>query len=159
MENEEVKALAVAEESSVMNLSDFRNASRTQVGTFSNIKDSKELYNLSNNADFRINDCVGEKIRFKKVLIRKYEKELPESEQVVNEETGEIIDKEYKVSCAIVSEDGKSYVTGSKTFTYKLLNYLIDCNGIADLQKDGIEIEIIKNPTPNGRETLGFKVL
>ena len=157
MENEEVNELAVINDSAVLGLSDFRNASSTQVGTFSNISDSKELFNLSNNADFKLNDVVGEKIRFKKVLIRRYEKKL--DEPIVNEETGEIIESENKISTCIVSVDGKSYVTGSKIFAYKLLNYLVDCGGSRDLKKEGVEIEIIKNPTPNGNKSLGFKVL
>lgn len=156
MENEEVKDLAVKEESGVLNLTEFRKNSSTQVGTFSNIHDSKELFNVSNNADFKLNDCIGERIRFKKVLIRKYEKEL--SEPIVNEETGETITTENKVACAIVSVDGKSYVTGSKLFTYKLLNYLVDCGGVKDLNGEGVEIEIIKVPMQNGN-SLGFKVL
>jgi len=157
MENEEVKDLQVVEESSVMDLNAFRKKSSSEVGTFSNIHDSKELFNLSNNVDFKLNDVVGEKIRFNKVLIRRYEKQL--EEPIINEETGETIETEIKISCVIVSVDGKSYATGSKMFTYKLLNYLVDCGGASDLNKDGVEIEIVKNPTPNGNKSLGFKVL
>ena len=157
MENEEVKDLAVVEENVVKGFADFRNSSSTQIGTFSNIHDSKELFNLSNSADFKLNDVTGEKIRFKKVLIRKYVKPL--DKPIINEETGEVIDTEYKISTCIVSVDGKSYATGSKMFAYRLLNYLIDCGGSKDLEKEGVEIEIIKVPTPNGNKSLGFKVL
>ena len=157
MENEEVKDLAVVEESRVMNLTDYRKASNTQVGTFSNIHDSKELFNLSSHVDFKLNDVVGEKIRVKKVLIRKFEKPLDEPK--VNEETGEIITYEYKVSCVLVDDNGKSYATGSKIFSNLLISYLIDNGGINDLTKDGIEIQIVKNPLENGRSSLGFIVL
>ena len=119
MENEEVKDLAVVEESKVMNLSDYRKASNTQVGTFSNIHDSKELFNLSSHVDFKLNDVVGEKIRVKKVLVRKFEKPL--DEPIVNEETGEIKSYEYKVSCVLVDDNGKSYATGSKIFANLLM--------------------------------------
>lgn len=157
MENEEVKDLAVVEESKVMNLSDYRKASNTQVGTFSNIHDSKELFNLSSHVDFKLNDVVGEKIRVKKVLVRKFEKPL--DEPIVNEETGEIKSYEYKVSCVLVDDNGKSYATGSKIFANLLISYLIDNGGINDLTKDGIEIQIVKNPLENGRSSLGFIVL
>lgn len=157
MENENQELIVKEEESNVMDLNSFRKKSSSEVGTFSNIQDSKELFNLSNNVDFKLNDVVGEKIRFNKVLIRRYEKKL--EEPIVNEETGEVIESEIKISCVIVSVDGKSYATGSKMFTYKLLNYLVDCGGASDLAKEGVEIEIVKNPTPNGNKSLGFKVL
>lgn len=157
MENEEVKQELAVVESSVMSLADYRKASGTQVGTFSNITSPKEIFNLSNNVDFKLNDCVGEKLRIKKILIRRFEKPL--AEPIVNEETGEVIDSEIKVSCVLVDESGKSYATGSKIFTYKLINYLEESGGNVELQTTGIEIEIIKNPLENGRSSLGFKVL
>lgn len=156
MENEEMKELAVVEEGNVLDLNAFRKASNVEVGTFSNVTDSKELFNLSNNVDFKLNDCVGEKIRFKKVLIRRFEKPLPEP--VVNEETGEIKDSELSISCVIVDENGKSYATGSKTFTFRLINYLVDYDGAKNLD-NGIEIEIVKVPTPTGNKALSFKLL
>ena len=157
MENEEVKQELAVVESSVMSLADYRRASGTQVGTFSNITSPKEIFNLSNNVDFKLNNCVGEKLRVKKILIRRFEKPL--AEPIVNEETGEVIDSEIKVSCILVDESGKSYATGSKIFTYKLINYLEESGGNVELQTKGIEIEIIKNPMENGRSSLGFKVL
>lgn len=156
MKNEEMKELAVVEEGNVLDLNAFRKASNVEVGTFSNVTDSKELFNLSNNVDFKLNDCVGEKIRFKKVLIRRFEKPLPEP--VVNEETGEIKDSELSISCVIVDENGKSYATGSKTFTFRLINYLVDYDGAKNLD-NGIEIEIVKTPTPTGNKALSFKLL
>lgn len=156
MENEEMKELAVVEEGNVLDLNAFRKASNVEVGTFSNVTDSKELFNLSNNVDFKLNDCVGEKIRFKKVLIRRFEKPL--AEPIVNEETGEIKDSELSISCVIVDENGKSYATGSKTFTFRLINYLVDYDGAKNLD-NGIEIEIVKVPTPTGNKALSFKLL
>ena len=157
MENEEVKNEVAVIESNVMSLADYRKASGTEVGTFSNISSPKEIFNLSNNVDFKLNDCVGEKLRVKKILIRRFIKSL--AEPIVNEETGEIIENEIKVSCVLVDENGKSYATGSKIFTYKLINYLEECGGDVELQSSGIEIEIVKNPMENGRSSLGFKVI
>ena len=158
MENEEVKDLAVQDENQVYGLSGFRRSSNVDVGTFTNVEDPKEVFNLSNNVDFKLNDCVGEKIRVKKVLIRRFVKPL--DEPIVNEETGEIVkDTEMKISCVLVDEAGKSYATGSKTFTFKLVNYLVDCGGSRDLENGGVELEITKVSTPTGNKALGFKVL
>jgi hypothetical protein len=38
------------------------------------------------------------------------------------------------------------------------MSYLVDYNGMSNLD-DGIEIEIVKNPTPNGNKSLGFKLI
>lgn len=153
MDNE--KALITNEEN-VFDLANFRKNSKSDVGTYSNIKDSKELFNLSNNVDLKLNDFVGQKMRIKKVLIRTYDKQL--DEPIVNEETGELIETQRKISCVVVDEDGVPYATGSKTFAYKLMSYLVDYNGMSNLD-DGIEIEIVKNPTPNGNKSLGFKLI
>lgn len=157
MENEEKDLMVAGEENQVLGLSGFRKSSNVDVGTFTNVEDPKEVFNLSNNVDFKLNDCVGEKIRVKKVLIRRFLKPL--DEPIVNEDTDEIKDHEMKISCVLVDETGKSYATGSKTFTFKLVNYLVDCGGSKDLEKDGVILEITKVNTPTGNKALGFKVL
>ena len=157
MENEN-NELMVAEESNVKSLSSFRKNGSVDVGTFTNITDSKELFNLQAHVDFILNDCVGEKIRVKKALIRTFDK--PMKEPIVDETTGEVIKEiERSVSCVLVDEAGKSYATGSKTFTYNLMNYLSDFGGAKELEGNGIEIEIIKVPTPNGNKALSFKLV
>ena len=157
MENEENTNLAVVE-TEVKGLSNFRRNGNVDVGTYTNISDSKELFNLQAHVDFILNDCVGEKIRVKKALIRTFDKAL--KEPIVDEETGEIIrSSERSVSCVLVDEAGKSYATGSKTFTYNLMNYLGDFGGAKELEEKGIEIEIIKVPTPSGNKALSFKLL
>ena len=157
MENEENTNLAVVD-TEVQGLSNFRRNGNVDVGTYTNISDSKELFNLQAHVDFILNDCVGEKIRVKKALIRTFDKAL--KEPIVDEETGEVIrSTERSVSCVLVAEDGKSYATGSKTFTYNLMNYLGDFGGAKELEEKGIEIEIIKVPTPSGNKALSFKLL
>ena len=61
------------------------------------LSEQKKLYNLDNaDCDFLLNDCEGELIRVKEVLIKRYEK--PMKEPVVDEETGEILkDKDFFV--------------------------------------------------------------
>ena len=94
----------------------------------------------------------------KKALIRTFDKAL--KEPIVDEETGEVLrTTERSVSCVIVDEAGKSYATGSKTFTYNLMNYLSDFDGAKDLEEKGIDIEIIKVPTPSGNKALSFKLV
>ena len=137
----------------------FSSRSKNEVEIHSNITDGKEIFNLETSVDYLINKCVGEKIRVKKVLIKRWIKPL--EEPVVDEETGEIL-KEYEtsVSCVLVDDNGKSYATGSKRFTYDLMRYLGDCGGAARLDNEGIELEIIKKPVQNSNfEALGFKLL
>ena len=153
MENELMKV-----EENVKDLSSFRRSGSVDVGTFTNIEDKKELFNLQSHVDFILNDCVGEKLRIKKVLIRTFDK--PMKEPVVDEETGEVLKEiERSVSCVLIDESGKSYATGSKTFTYNLMNYLADFDGAKELETTGVAIEIIKVPTPLGNKALSFKLV
>lgn len=159
MENEEViKSLAVNEDTKILDFANSRKNSDVEVTTFSNIKDKKKLFNLQSHVDTMINDCVGESIRVKEVLIRKFEKPL--KEPVVDEETGEILkDKEINYSCVLIDDRGKSYATGSKTFVINLLTYLGDFEGSKDLE-NGIDIKIIKVSVPNSpNKALGFELI
>ena len=153
---EENQELAVVD--NVKDLSSFRKGGNVAVGTFTNVEDRKELFNLQSHVDYILNECVGEKLRIKKVLIRTFDK--PMKEPVVDEETGEVLKEiERSVSCVLINEAGKSYATGSKTFTYNLMNYLADFDGAKDLEGEGISIEIIKVPTPSGNKALSFKLV
>lgn len=131
----------------------------TKTNVYTNIKDSKQIFNLENNVDYLLNDCVGETIRVKDVLIKRYEKPLPEP--VINEETGEIIkDREITMSCVIVSEDGKSYATGSKTFTIQLMRYLQMMSRLGSEEGATFDIEIIKKEVGEKRnKALSFKLV
>ena len=154
MENQE---LVVAEEK-VKGLMAFGSSGNVEVGTFTNIEDKKELFNLQTAVDEKLNNCEGERIRVKKILIRTFDKAL--KEPVIDEETGEVLKTfERNISCVLVDDVGKSYATGSKTFTYNLFRYLQDCDGAKDLENEGIEIEIIKVPTPTGNKALSFKIV
>lgn len=154
---EENKELMINESKGIRSFEDYNSNSNTNVETLSNIKDSKKIFNLGVSVDCKINDCIGEKLRIKEVLIRKYTKPLTEA--IVNEETGDVKDFETSVSCVLVDENGKSYATGSKTFTYNLINYLVNCGGASILDSEGIEIQIVNVTTPNGNKALSFKLL
>lgn len=145
-------------EENVKDLSSFRKNGSVNVGTFTNVEDKKELFNLQSHVDFILNDCVGEKIRIKKVLVRTFDK--PMKEPIVDEETGEVLKEiERSVSCVLIDDSGKSYATGSKTFTYNLMNYLTEFDGATELEVTGINIEVIKVPTPSGNKALSFKLI
>lgn len=131
--------------------------SNTNANIISNIKDKKKLFNLGNHVDYLLNDCVGEKIRVKDVLLKTYAK--PMKEPLIDEETGEVIkDTEFTMSTVLVDDNGKSYATGSKIFGIQLMNYLRMFGN-----KDGIdpfEIEIVKVPVKgSGNKALGFELV
>lgn len=142
-------------------ISDFGGLGRntnTKTEIFTNIKDSKKIFNLENNVDYMINDCEGETIRVKKVLIKRYEKPL--KEPIVNEETGEVLkDKEISMSCVLVDEEEKSYATGSKTFIIQLMRYLQMQERMGE-QVEGFDIKIIKKKVgEKGNKALSFELV
>ena len=154
MEKENVK------ETSLM-IKDFNQmegvASRSKTNVFTTITDSKIIFNLENTCDYKINDCKGEVIRVKDVLIKVIETPLAEPE--VNEETGEIIrDTEYKKVCILIDDNGKSYVTGSKMFTNQMIRY-INMFGVEEIE-NGLEIRVVERAVKNsGNKALGFELV
>ena len=154
MEKENVK------ETSLM-IKDFNQmegvASRSKTNVFTTITDSKTIFNLENTCDYKINDCKGEVIRVKDVLIKVIETPLAEPE--VNEETGEIIrDTEYKKVCILIDDNGKSYVTGSKMFTNQMMRY-INMFGVEEIE-NGLEIRVVERAVKNSaNKALGFELV
>ena len=116
------------------------------------------MFNLENNVDELLNDCEGEKIRVKEVLIKRYEKPL--KEPVIDEETGKIIkDKEITMSCVLVDDNNISYATGSKTFTIQLMRYLQMQERMGQKQ-DTFDIKIIKKKVgEKGNKALSFELV
>ncbi len=155
LENEEVEKVE-AEETAVTTVQGFEGLSKrteTKSQIFTNITDKKKIFNLDNKVDFLLNDCEGELIRVKEVLIKRYEKSLKNPE--IDEETGEIIkDKEITMACILIDDNNKSYATGSKVFTIQIMRYL-EMFGIND---DGFEIKIVKNKQEKGK-SLGFELV
>ncbi len=161
-ESEEKEVMEEVEETglTVSNIQDF-GALQTQTDTvaniFTNIKDKKQIFNLNSNVDYLLNDCVGEMIRVKNVLIKRYLK--PMKEPVIDEETEEIIkDKEMSMSVVLVDTEGKSYATGSKVFGIQLMQYLQ-----MFATKEGFEpfeIKIVKkNIKGSNNKALGFELV
>lgn len=131
-------------------------SSRSKTNVFTTITDSKVIFNLENTCDYKINDCKGEVIRVKDVLIKVIETPLAEPE--VNEETGEIKDKEYKKVCILIDDQGKTYVTGSKMFTNQMMRY-ISMFGVTPIE-EGLEIRIVERAIKNSsNKSLGFELV
>ena len=160
MEENENKELAVttADNYQVMGFEDLGRNTSTKTEVITNITDEKKIFNLENKVDELLNDCEGELIRVKEVLIKRYEKPL--KEPVVDEATGEIVkDTEITMSCVIVDDNEKSYATGSKTFTIQLMK-LLQMRSRLGKNNESFEIKIIKKKIANsGNKALSFELV
>ena len=152
-ENENVEV----EETSLSTIQGFGalgKRTETKCNIYTNITDQKKIFNLDSKVDNLLNDCEGELIRVKEVLIKRYEKPMKEPE--IDDETGEILkDKEISMACILIDDNEKSYATGSKVFTIQMMRYL-DMFG---LNNEGFEIKIVKNKTEKGNKALGFELV
>lgn len=148
-EGKEVSALATVQDFGALS-----KATSTKAEMFTNITDQKKIFNLDSHVDNLLNDCEGELIRVKEVIIKRYKK--PMKEPVIDEETGEILkDIETTMACILIDDNNKSYATGSKVFTIQMMRYLQKF-GITD---EGFEIKIVKNKTEKGNKSLGFELV
>lgn len=138
----------------VQDLTGLSKRINTKSQIFTNITDKKKMFNLDSHVDNLLNDCEGELIRVKEVLIKRYEK--PMKNPIIDEETGEVIkDKEITMACILIDDNNKSYATGSKVFTIQMMRYL----EMFGIDEEGFEIKIIKNKQDSGNKTLGFEVV
>lgn len=146
---------SAVEETSITTIKDFgamQKKSKTKAEVFTNIQDNKKIFNLDSHVDVLLNDCEGEIIQVKEVLIKRFEKPLKEPK--VNEETGEIKDKEITMACILIDKENKSYATGSKTFTINMMKY-IQMFGI----ENGVDIKIIKSKVQGPNKALNFELV
>ena len=152
-ENENVEV----EETSLSTIQGFGalgKRTETKCNIYTNITDQKKIFNLDSKVDNLLNDCEGELIRVKEVLIKRYEK--PMKEPIFDDETGEILkDKEISMACILIDDNEKSYATGSKVFTIQMMRYL----NMFGLNNEGFEIKIVKNKTEKGNKALGFELV
>ena len=158
---EDENKLVVQENANNYEMLDFSQLganTNTKTQVFTNITDEKKLFNLENKVDYLLNDCEGETIRVKQVLIKRYEKPL--KEPLINEETGEIIkDTEITMSCTLVDDNDVSYATGSKIFTIQLMRYLQMQERI-NKEVETFDIKIIKKKYgENGNKALSFELV
>lgn len=155
---EENKEMVVQDNYQIMDFGELGKNTETKTEVFTNITDEKVIFNLENKVDNMINDCEGELIRVKDVLIKRYEK--PMKEPLVDEETGEIVkDKEITMSCVIVDDNNVSYATGSKTFIIQLMRYL-QMKARKGTANEPFEIKIIKKKVgEKGNKALCFELV
>lgn len=129
-------------------------ASSTKMGIYTTIDptDIKTLYNLDNgDCDFRLNDCKGQAIRVKDVLIKNFDK--------YKDENGEDLEKPLNKKVTILIDDqGKTYVTASKMFSIQMIRF-IERFG-SDAFKEGLDIKIIEKDIKGSKNKgLGFELI
>lgn len=152
MENE------VKETGMIQSFGALERNSKSKKEMYTNIQDEKLIFNLENNVDFRLNECKGEKIRMKAVMFKKYT--TPLDEPIVDTITGDIIkENETKFVTIIIDDEGKSYVTGSKTFGFDMQKYVLTF-GTEKMESEGVVIEICEKPVKNSpNKALSFKLV
>lgn len=135
------------------------NRGKTKYEVRTTLTDNKKIFNLDDSCDYKLNDCKGEKIRVVDVLIKIFEKELEGEDVIFNEETGEVLkDKEVKMITILIDEAGKTYVTASKMFGIKVMNFIRDF-GVEEITK-GLDIEITEKAVKNSNnKALSFKLI
>ena len=140
----------------VKDFSEMSQKTNVKRDIFTNITDQKKIFNLENTCDYKINECKGEMIRVKEVLIKRIEKPLAEPEV---DENGEVIkEKEIKLITILIDDNNKSYVTASKMFTMQMMNY-INMFGLESIEQ-GLEIKIIERAVKNSsNKALGFELV
>lgn len=154
LNNEEVVNVEETGMSTVQGFGALSNNSNVKSDIFTNITDNKKIFNLDSHVDCLLNDCEGELIRVKEILIKRFEK--PMKEPVIDETTGEVIkDTEITMACILIDDNNKSYATGSKVFTIQMMRYL----KMFGINQDGFEIKIVKNKTEKGNKALGFELV
>ena len=152
MEEKEVKETGLM----IKDFGELENTGRSKTDVFTTITDSKLLFNLDNHCDYKLNDCKGEVIRVKDILIKVIKTPLDEPE--VDENGVVTKDMEIKKVCILIDDEGKSYVTGSKMFTNQMVRY-IGYNGIQSIQ-EGLEIKIIERDVKGtSNKALGFDLV
>lgn len=144
---------------SVNDINALKKEGKTRQEIFTTIENEKTLLNLENVVDFKLNDCKGEKIIVKDVLVKKLTKKLDEPEV---DENGEIV-KEYshKFIAILVDDEGNSYVTGSASFTISLMNVLQKLQNAKQLMENGeFILEICEKQAKNSQfKSLSFKLI
>lgn len=128
--------------------------SSVKMGIYTTIdpSDIKTLYNLDNgDCDFKLNDCKGQSIRVKNILIKNFDR--------FKDEDGKELEKPLNKKITILIDDqGKTYVTASKIFAIQMLRF-IDRFGNEAIQ-NGLDIKIIEREIKGSKNKgLGFELI
>lgn len=129
-------------------------ASGTNKRIQTTIQDPKILFNLEDHVDFKLNDMEGKEINVVDVVVKTYEKDIPDR---LNEFTGEIETKERNMVTILVDDTNTSYVTASKLFAMRIIQ-LVQFYG-TDKIHNGVKIRITKTNHKNGNKKLGFEIV
>ena len=128
--------------------------SSVKMGIYTTIdsSDIKTLYNLDNgDCDFKLNDCKGQSIRVKNVLIKNFDRYKDEN----GKELENPINKKVTI---LIDDQNKTYVTASKIFAIQLLRF-IDRFGNEAI-RNGLDIKIIEREIKGSKNKgLGFELL
>lgn len=150
-EKNEERSLAV--KNATMVTSDLFGESKARRMTSLDLNDEKQIdmfLNAQSDADYKLNDCVGQIINVIGATIGEYPSET------VNEETGEMIVRK-KHSLCLFDEEGKSYVTGSGTCYYSFAS-IVALKGMPTIESP-LKLEVIKVPAEvKGHEYLKVKI-
>lgn len=128
--------------------------SSTKMGIFTTIDptDIKTLYNLDNgDCDFRLNDCKGQSIKVKDVLIKNFDR-------YKDEDGNELENPINKKVTILIDDQGKTYVTASKMFAIQMIRF-IKRFGNESFQ-NGLDIKIIEREIKGSKNKgLGFELV
>ena len=104
--------------------------------------DKVKLFNALENADLRLNDCVGQEIAIKDVYVERYVKLEGEEEKV-------------KFRTILFGEDGKTYVTASYG-VYSCVSKIFRTFGTPDTWSDPLKVKVEKRPIGDGKSALNL---
>lgn len=153
MENNERKETSIALANTTNVSTDIFGNSKAKKITSLDLNDDVQadmFLNSMQDADFKLNDCVGQTITCIGATIGEYPTET------LNEETGEVIIRK-KHSICLFDENGKSYVSGSGSCYFSFVN-IIALKGMPTMEKP-LKLEIIKVPAEiKGHEYLKIKI-
>lgn len=156
-EMEEVNQMEIAvQETGNSIVTGFNNTRKTGTRKFiqSTVEDPKVLFNLEDHVDFKLNDMEGKEINVVDVVVKTYEKDIPEK---LNEYTGELETVERTMTTTLIDDTNTSYVTASKLFAMRIIE-LVQMYGVEKLH-EGIKIRITKTEHKNGNKKLGFEIV
>ena len=149
--NNEERGLAVR--NATMVTSDLFGESKAKRMTSLDLSDEEQIdmfLNAQNDADFKLNDCVGQIITVIGATIGEYPSES------VNEETGEMIIRK-KHSLCLFDEEGNGYVTGSGSCYYSFAG-IVSLKGMPT-KENPFKLEVVKVPAEvKGHEYLKVKI-
>lgn len=110
-------------------------------------EDKKKIYNALETCDKLLNNCVGEQIKLKDIYIESFIRH--------DEATNRDIPKYRTI---LFAEDGTTYVTTAYG-VYNALRKIITIYGEPQTWDGAKDVQVVKRPVGNGKETLTLKLV